>query len=110
MQLQTSFGIPAEGVYTGLIFVLLAIMAAMAVMIVLMARRNMKLVDDNRKITEEAIKVFEKAFYALDKIQNQVSNNSIGISEKISMLQFYIEDEIKTLKNHVQYLRDRAGP
>lgn len=110
MQLQTSFGIPAEGVYTGLVLILLAIIAAMVLMITLMARRNTRLVDDNRKITEEAIKGFEKAFYALEKIQNQVSLNSHGISEKISQLQFWIEDEIKTLKSHIQYLRDRAGP
>lgn len=110
MLFQKSFGIPAEGVYTGLVLILLLIIAAMVLIIVLMARRNMRLVDDNRRVTEEAIKGFEKAFHALEKIQGQVSVNSHGISEKISQLQFYIEDEIRTLKIHVQYLRDRAGP
>lgn len=89
---------------------MLTIIAAMTLMIVLMARRNQQLVDDNRKVTEEAIRGFEKAFHALENIQKQVSINSAGISEKLSQLQFWIEDEIKTLKTHVQYLRDRAGP
>lgn len=110
MLFQTSFGIPAEGVYTGLVVILLLIIAALILMVVLMARRNMQLVDDNRKITEEAIRGFEKAFHALEKIQQQVAINSHGISEKLSLLQGWIEDEIKILKSHVQYLRDRAGP
>jgi len=109
MLFQTSFGIPAEGVYTGLVVILLLIIAALVIMVVLMARRNMQLVDDNRKVTEEAIRGFEKAFHALERIQQQVSINSAGISEKLSLLQGWIEDEIKTLKAHIQYLRDRAG-
>lgn len=112
MVLQTSFGIPAEGVYAGLIIVLLAVIAAMAVMIGMMAKRNMRLVDDNREITRDAITGFQNVIASLNAIREQVliSDNAImnQVNNTHDSLNTKLGEISREVVSHLQYLRDRS--
>lgn len=115
MLFQTSFGIPAEGVYTGLIVVLLLIIITLLVVIYLMARRNIKLTDDNREITRDAIKGFKDVISALNAIreQLQLGDNALmgkinGTEDKVQEIHGKLVDVQKEIVGHLQYLRDRS--
>ena len=112
MLFQTSFGIPASGVYTGLVALLIAIIAILLVAIYLMARRNVRLVDDNREITKDAIKGFQDVIAALNAIREQVQLSDNALMGKIDDTQKRIHEKFsetqKEVLSHLQYLRDRA--
>ena len=112
MLYQTSFGIPAEGVYTGLIVVLLCIIAALMIIVYLLATRNVRLVEDNREVTKDAIKGFQNVISALNAIREQLQIGDNAIMGKINDTQKQIDDKVLAAQReiiaHLQYLRDRT--
>lgn len=112
MWFQSSFGIPAEGVYTGLVAVLLLIIIALLVAVYLIASRNIRLVDDNREITRDAIRGFQDVIAALNAVREQIQGSDNALMGKMNDDTKKIYEElVKTQKEvlgHLQYLRDRA--
>lgn len=110
--LQTSFGIPAEGVYTGLIIILLAIIAVLLFVIFQMARRNVNLSDQNREITRDAIKGFQDVISALNAIREQLQIGDNALMGKINDTYTRVHEKLaetqRELVAHLQYLRDRT--
>jgi len=109
---QKSFGVPAEGVYTGLVILLIVIIAILMVAIYLLARRNMSLSDDNREITKDAIKGFQDVIAALNAIREQLQIGNNALMGKIDDTQKRIHEKVMETQNeilsHLQYLRDRS--
>ena len=109
---QTSFGIPAEGWYIGLVILLILIIFVLLFIIYLMAKRNVALVDDNRMITKDSINGFQHVIEALNAIreQLQVGDNSImgKINDSEKKIHETLVDTQKEILAHLQYLRDRT--
>lgn len=112
MFFSKSFGIPAEGVYTGLVAVLLLLIITLLVIIYLMAARNIRLVDDNREITRDAIKGFQDVIAALNAIREQLQIGDNALMGKVNDTKKEIHDKLieaqKEIVGHLQYLRDRT--
>lgn len=112
MLFQTSFGIPAEGVYTGLIGVLLIIIFLQFVAILMMARRNIRLVDDNRQVTSDSISGFKDVINALNAIREQLQIGDNTIMGKVDDTSRKVHDKLvetqREILAHLQYLRDKA--
>lgn len=123
MLFQTSFGIPAEGVYAGLVALLLAIIAIQMVVIILMARRNIRLVDDNRKLASDAITGLKDVISALNTIsrdftsvlnlvreQVQIGDNSImsKIDDSAKRIHEKMVEIQREVSSHLLYLRDKS--
>ena len=116
---QTSFGIPAEGVYTGLVIILLVLIVILLVIIYYLAAHNVKLAEDNRHITSDAIKGFQDVISALNAIRLQIQEGDNALMGKINDKQRHdneastrlyekinkVRDEIT---HHLQYLRDKS--
>jgi biopolymer transport protein ExbB/TolQ len=120
MNFQTSFGIPAEGVYTGLVAILILIILVLFAIIYMMAARNIRLSDDNRQITQDAINSLKDLLPALNAIREQVQEGDNALMGKMndsernnqeSNQRLY--EKINKLReeviSHLQYLRDRAA-
>ena len=109
---QTSFGIPAEGWYIGLVILLILIIFVLLFIIYLMAKRNVALVDDNRMITKDSINGFQHVIEALNAIREQLQVGDNSIMGKINDTEAKIYDELvhtqDEIKQHLQYLRDKA--
>lgn len=116
---QTSFGIPAEGVYTGLIGFMLFVIGVLLFIISMMARRNVRLVEDNRQITTDSIKGFRDVIAALNAtrehlqvfenaIMGKFNSNEAKIKERLLEVQGNLASAQKEILSHLQYLRDRS--
>lgn len=88
---------------------------ALLVIIYLMAKRNVRLVDDNRDITRDAIRGFQDVINALNAIreQLQVGDNSLAgkindTQKQIEATKSQIDDTHNKILEHLQYLRDRT--
>lgn len=112
MNFQTSFGIPAEGVYTGLVLLLLLIIAALMIVVYLLASRNVRLVDDNREITRDAIKGFQDIIASLNAIREQLQVGDNALMGKLNDTEKKIHETLSRTQaeivSHLQYLRDRS--
>lgn len=112
MLFQTSFGIPAEGVYTGLVILLILIIALLLLVIYLIARRNIQLTDDNREITKDAIRGFQGVIAALNAIREQLQLGDNALMGKVNDTENKIHATLvatqKEILAHLQYLRDRS--
>ena len=105
---QTSFGIPAEGVYTGLVIVLIVLALSLLVVIYMLAKRNIRLVDDNRDITKDAIKGFQDVINALNAIREQLQIGDNALMGKMNDTQKQIDATHNKILEHLQYIRDRT--
>lgn len=109
---QTSFGIPAEGVYTGLVVLLIAFVAVLLVVIYVLSKRNVQLVEDNREITKDAIKGFQDVINALNLIREQLQQGDNALMGKINDSEKKIHERLietqREIVSHLQYLRDRS--
>ena len=112
MNFQTSFGIPAEGVYTGLVLLLLLIITALMIVVYLLASRNVRLVDDNREITRDAIKGFQAIIASLNAIREQLQVGDDALMGKLNDTEKNIHETLSRTQaeivSHLQYLRDRS--
>jgi len=112
MNFQTSFGIPAEGVYTGLVLLLLLIITALMIVVYLLASRNVRLVDDNREITRAAIKGFQDIIASLNAIREQLQVDDNALMGKMNDTEKKIHETLSRTQaeivSHLQYLRDRS--
>ena len=119
MNFQTSFGIPAEGVYTGLVAILILIILVLFIIIYLMAARNIRLSDDNRQITQDAINSLKDLLPALNAIREQVQEGDNALMGKMNDVQRdnqsanqRLYEKVDALRqeviHHLQYLRDRS--
>lgn len=109
---QASFGIPAEGVYTALVAILLIVIAALLIVVWMMAARNIRLSDDNRQITRDAIKGFQDVIAALNAIREQLQAGDNALMGKMNDTHSHVTEKIRSLREeilaHLQYLRDKS--
>lgn len=105
---QTLLSIPAEGVFISLVVILILLVLVLLAIIYSMARRNIRLVDDNRDITRDAIKGFQDVINALNAIREQLQIGDNALMGKVNDTQKVLDDARKTIIEHLQYLRDRS--
>ena len=119
MNFQTSFGIPAEGVYTGLVIILILIILVLFVIIYLMAARNVRLSDDNRQITQDSINSLKDLLPALYSIRDMIQEGNNALMGKFNDVEKInteankrLYEKVNNLReeviSHLQYLRDRS--
>lgn len=98
--------------YTGLVAVLLLIIIALLVALYLVASRNIRLVDDNREITRDAIRGFQDVIAALNAVREQIQGSDNALMGKMNDVEKKIHEKLvdtqKEILGHLQYLRDRA--
>lgn len=93
--------------YVSLVVILILLAMVLLAIVYSMARRNIRLVDDNRDITRDAIKGFQDVINALNAIREQLQVGDNALMGKMNDTQKVLDDAHKTIIEHLQYLRDR---
>ena len=95
-----------------LIIILIVIILALCFVIVQIARRNIRLTDDNREITKDSIKGFKDVIVALNAIREQLQIGDNAIMGKVDDTKNRIYSKVvetqQEIVRHLQYLRDRT--
>ena len=98
---------------------MLFVIGVLLFIISMMARRNVRLVEDNRQITTDSIKGFRDVIAALNAtrehlqvfenaIMGKFNSNEAKIKERLLEVQGNLASAQKEILSHLQYLRDRS--
>jgi len=101
---QTSFGIPAEGVYTGLVLMLIVVIALLIVAVVWLMRQN-------NRLAQDSIRGFRDINAALNALREDLGTGDSNLTKHLTDTERRINENLEKIQSnvteHLRFIRDR---